>query len=48
MEGDKVVMGGSPSPPPLGKTLIISIKKTDYFPPAEFMKEAGNVFSHLN
>ena len=22
--------------------------KIDYFPPAEFMKEAGNVFSHAN
>ena len=30
MEGDKVMMGESPSPPPLGKTLIISIKKTAY------------------
>ena len=27
MEGDKVVMGGSPSPPPLGKTLVSEEKQ---------------------
>ena len=37
-----------PTNPNHGRILVIVILNLDYFPPAEFMKEAGNVFSHAN